>query len=62
MKEKGAKQFRLEAEACRRLAEQAFSPVDKEAWLALAEDWMKLAEDAERWRDWPRRSVDRKAP
>jgi len=35
--------FRREAEECWRNAEQALNPIDREAWLRLAEDWMKLA-------------------
>jgi len=34
----------------RRLAEQATSPIDKQAWLRLAEDWIKLAEETEKRR------------
>ena len=34
--------FRREAGECRRNAEQARNPSDREAWLRLAEDWMKL--------------------
>ncbi len=35
--------FRREAQECRQNAKQARSPVDREAWLRLAEDWLKLA-------------------
>ena len=35
--------FRREAAECRRNAEQARTPIDREAWLRLAEDWVKLA-------------------
>jgi hypothetical protein len=35
--------FRREAGECRRNAEHARNPSDREAWLRLAEDWMKLA-------------------
>jgi uncharacterized alpha-E superfamily protein len=35
--------FRHKAQECRRNAEQARSPIDREAWLRLAEDWVKLA-------------------
>ena len=35
--------FRREAEECRRNAEQAMKPVDRDAWLRVADDWMKLA-------------------
>jgi hypothetical protein len=43
-----AERFRKEAEECRELAENAMSPLDKEAWGRLAEDWLKLAREAER--------------
>jgi hypothetical protein len=39
-----ADQYRQEAEECRKLAESAVSEPDKEAWLRLAADWIKLAE------------------
>jgi hypothetical protein len=38
-----AQRFRKEADECHELAEKAMSPQDKEAWLQLAEDWLKLA-------------------
>jgi hypothetical protein len=31
------------AEECRRNAEQAMNPIDRDSWLRLAGDWMKLA-------------------
>jgi len=48
MTETDADQFRKEAEACRQQAEKAVSPLDKDMWLMLAADWLRLAEDAER--------------
>jgi hypothetical protein len=30
------------AEACRRKAERAFGPIDRAAWLELAESWLRL--------------------
>jgi hypothetical protein len=42
-----ADRFRQEAEECRQLAATAKSQPDKEAWLKLAADWIKLAEGAE---------------
>jgi hypothetical protein len=48
-----ADRFRQEAEECRKLAERSASQLDKEAWLRLAADWIKLAENAEqRRRHW----------
>lgn len=44
--EADADRYRIEAEECRRLADKARNPVDKEAWLRLASEWLKLAEDA----------------
>jgi hypothetical protein len=38
MTENDAQCFRSEAKECRQLAERATSPIDKEAWLRLAED------------------------
>jgi hypothetical protein len=45
-----ADRYREEAEECRKLAENAVSKPDKEAWLSLAADWIKLAENAEQRR------------
>ena len=38
-----ANRFLALAEECLEEAERARSPVDKEAWLKLAEEWMQLA-------------------
>lgn len=46
MRERDADWFLYQAEECLREAERAWSPLDKEAWLQLAEDWMKLARAA----------------
>jgi hypothetical protein len=46
MSEEEADRYRVEAEECRRIAERAIKQPDKEAWLRLAADWMKLAEGA----------------
>jgi hypothetical protein len=45
-----ADQFRQEAEQCRQMAEGCVSQPDREAWLRLAADWVKLAESAEQRR------------
>jgi hypothetical protein len=42
-----AERFRKEAEECRELAAKAISQLDREAWLRLAADWIKLAQSAE---------------
>jgi hypothetical protein len=41
-----AKKFRTEATECQLNAEKA-EPTDQEAWLRLAEHWMRLAETEE---------------
>lgn len=46
MRESDADWFLNQAQECLREAEKTRSPIDKEAWLRLAEDWMKLAQVA----------------
>jgi hypothetical protein len=43
-----ADQFRKQAEECRQLAATALKAVDKAFWLKLAEDWLKLAQEADK--------------
>jgi hypothetical protein len=40
--------YRAKAEECRLQADRAFSPLDKEAWLQLAADWLAMASLRER--------------
>jgi len=47
MIETNAERFCSEAQECLKLAEKALSQVDKEAWLLLAADWIKIAENAQ---------------
>jgi hypothetical protein len=42
-----AARFRQQAEECRQQAEKAISPLDKEAWLRTASEWIELAQSAE---------------
>lgn len=42
-----AERFRTEAEECRQMALKATGDKDKETWLRLAADWLKMAEEAE---------------
>jgi hypothetical protein len=42
-----AAEFRQLAEECRQRAESAISSLDKNAWLQMAREWMKLALSAE---------------
>ncbi|WP_193760667.1 hypothetical protein [Bradyrhizobium yuanmingense] len=50
MPETDAERFRQEAEECRQLAASSINPLDKETWLRLAAEWLKMAEEAERRR------------
>ena len=47
MTEDDTEKFRQQAEECRREAQKAISPLDKEAWLKLAADWLRLVQDIE---------------
>jgi hypothetical protein len=50
MSEQDAIRFRKQADECGTQAEKAVSPLNKEAWLRAAEEWLKLAEHAEKKR------------
>jgi hypothetical protein len=43
-----ADQFRRQAKECRQLTAGALKPVVKAFWLRLAEDWLKLAQAADK--------------
>jgi hypothetical protein len=47
MSESEADRFRRQAEECRIQAAKAVSPLDKEAWLRVAGDWIKLAQSSD---------------
>jgi hypothetical protein len=40
--------FRKQAEKAHQMAADARKPEDKASWLLLAEDWLRLAQDADR--------------
>jgi hypothetical protein len=42
-----ATQYRERAEEARQLAEKFINPLDKEVWLHVAGEWLKLAQNAE---------------
>ena len=42
--------FRAQAEECRTQAEHSVRDTDKQAWLRMAGEWTKLAQDAEQRR------------
>jgi hypothetical protein len=46
--ESAAEEFRKQAEDCRSLAARARRPIDKTSWLRLAENWRKLAQEADK--------------
>ena len=48
--------YRKQAEDCRQMARKVISPLDKEAWLKLAGDWLRLADDAD-LREKPHRAL-----
>jgi hypothetical protein len=35
-------EYRRQAAECRRMAENARSPLDKDAWLRLADSWLQM--------------------
>jgi hypothetical protein len=51
MSEADSARFRKQAEECREQAAKAISPLDKEAWLRVAEEWLKLASSVESRRE-----------
>jgi hypothetical protein len=50
MSDQAIARFRAQAEECRQQAERAISLLDKDSWLRVAGEWIKLAQDAERRR------------
>jgi hypothetical protein len=61
MSDDDAARFRKQAEECREQAARRSTPLDKEAWLRVAEDWLKLASSAEGRRGGKAASVGRGA-
>ncbi|MBR1235407.1 hypothetical protein [Bradyrhizobium sp. AUGA SZCCT0182] len=43
-----AARFRNQADECREQAERAINPLDKERWLRLSEEWLKMTASAEK--------------
>jgi hypothetical protein len=43
-----AEDCRRQSEACRQLSTTALKLEDKKVWMCLAEDWLKLAETAQK--------------
>ena len=46
-----ADRFRKQDEECREQAAKSVSTLDKEAWLRVAEEWLRLAQSTENQRD-----------
>ena len=40
--------YRRQAKTCREMAEKATDPHDREEWLRLAQEWIEMAERADR--------------
>jgi hypothetical protein len=47
MPQEDASRFRKQADECREQAGKAVSLLDKETWLGVAEEWLKLAMNVE---------------
>jgi hypothetical protein len=45
-----ADRFRKQADECRQQAEKAINPLDQEAWLRIAGEWLKMAAAADQRR------------
>ena len=41
-----ADEYRKNGDECRQQAERSRDPLDKECWLKIAQDWVKMAEAA----------------
>jgi hypothetical protein len=50
MSDQDVARFCAQAEECRQQAERAISLLDKESWLRLAGEWIKLAQDTDQRR------------
>ena len=44
-----AQEFRDHAEDCRLQAEQCSTEIEKEHWGKMAEEWLRMARDADTW-------------
>ena len=47
MSDQDIARFRYQAKEAREMAEKSISALDKEEWLRLAGEWLKLAQDVE---------------
>jgi hypothetical protein len=49
-------EFRRQASECRRMAENARNPDDKQAWLRLADSWLQMLPKEANPVNWPKPS------
>jgi hypothetical protein len=54
-------EYRAQAQRCREMANQVFSPVDREMWLQLAADWLIMASVHARFSGYGQRSATEEA-
>jgi hypothetical protein len=47
MSDDDADRFRRQAQECVQQAERSISPLDKETWLRVAAEWMRLAQSVD---------------
>jgi hypothetical protein len=49
-------EYRRQAAECRRMAENAINPDDKNAWLRLADSWLQMLPKEAQAEHWPKPS------
>jgi hypothetical protein len=49
-------EYRRQAAECRRMAENAINPDDKNAWLRLADSWLQMLPKQVQTENWPKPS------
>jgi hypothetical protein len=49
-------EYRRQAAECRRMAENAINPNDKQAWLRLADSWLQMLPRQSQAQNWPKPS------
>jgi hypothetical protein len=49
-------EYRRQAAECRRMAENAINPDDKNAWLRLADSWLQMLPKQALTENWPKPS------
>src|SRR3954453_4973343 len=47
-----AKEYEAKGAECDQLAERAFTPFEKQAWIELRDDWVELAKEAKELSLW----------